>query len=918
MATATSTAIRAPGATPLPAPLLYLAIGLVAGAVIAFQIFIMRVFAVGSWTHFGSFVVALAMLGFGLASAVMALAEGFFQRRWRAISTITVTLFGPLMAGCHVLAQQNPFNPIFLVSDPVQKWNLALNFILYFVPFLSAAVFIGTVFLKSTAIFGRVYFADLAGAGLCGLLVLGGMFLFPPENLLIVPLLIWFAGGICWLLWIGSRGGLIALALAGLLAVGLQFVLPQAANLTTIAVSDYKGVSYARRFPDATEVYASHSPFGDLRIYQSSYLHFAPGLSDNAAFNIPQMPSNAFLGMYIDSDGPIGIMRALPAEQTAYFRYLPMYYPFLIKEDPSVFVVQFGGGISTAVALASGAASVTAAESNPAVLAAMDAPVVRDFTGDLLGDPRIEMVPYEGRLFLGSTDRRYDIIDLSLADSVGLSSPGGFAISERYAYTREAMATYMRALEEGGVLSVTVWNKEEPPKSVLRLYATMVAAARDVDPANVANSFYVSANYLSTATVLYKRGGFTPEEIAILSDNSYAMSFDEVYAPGMMPPDEASTVLAEYYEQIFGTGDAGLPDPGDPLLDPALLNPGGADPLLDPALANPAGGSPLLDPLLANPAGGSPMLDPLLGVPEPSGPQVLPATAVGRLAWQALVTDTWSEFADAYVFDVAELTNNRPYFAAYVRPGDLTKTLDRLELFQDDWGYLSVWATLLVAGIAALLLLLLPLVFGWRTIFSRYPGKLGTLLYFACLGFGYMLVEVGMISKFILALSTPTVSASVLITGMLVFSGLGSLVSERFLDRARTVMPFVFAGIGALLVGYSLFLDPVLDWIGTFPYAVRLVFCLLLIAPPAFLMGFPLATGMSWLGRLKKNHLFIWAWGINGSFSVIASAAIPVLATSFGLTAVVQFAGAAYLIAIPAFFAVLLPLRGVLRAAAAG
>ena len=130
-------------------------------------------------------------------------------------------------------------------------------------------------------------------------------------------------------------------------------------------------------------------------------------------------------------------------------------------------------------------------------------------------------------------------------------------------------------------------------------------------------------------------------------------------------------------------------------------------------------------------------------------------------------------------------------------------------------------------------------------------------------------------------------------------------------------MPFVFAGIGALLVGYSLFLDPVLDWIGTFPYAVRLVFCLLLIAPPAFLMGFPLATGMSWLGRLKKNHLFIWAWGINGSFSVIASAAIPVLATSFGLTAVVQFAGAAYLIAIPAFFAVLLPLRGVLRAATA-
>ena len=36
------------------------AVGLVAGAVIALQIGIMRVFSVGSWAHFGSLVVSLA------------------------------------------------------------------------------------------------------------------------------------------------------------------------------------------------------------------------------------------------------------------------------------------------------------------------------------------------------------------------------------------------------------------------------------------------------------------------------------------------------------------------------------------------------------------------------------------------------------------------------------------------------------------------------------------------------------------------------------------------------------------------------------------------------------------------------------------------------------------------------------------
>src|SRR3974377_949346 len=62
---------------------LYAAVGLAAGAVIALQIDIMRVFTVGSWAHFGSLVVSLAMLGFGLTSAVMTVAKDWFSRHWR-------------------------------------------------------------------------------------------------------------------------------------------------------------------------------------------------------------------------------------------------------------------------------------------------------------------------------------------------------------------------------------------------------------------------------------------------------------------------------------------------------------------------------------------------------------------------------------------------------------------------------------------------------------------------------------------------------------------------------------------------------------------------------------------------------------------------------------------------------------------
>ena len=183
------------------------------------------------------------------------------------------------------------------------------------------------------------------------------------------------------------------------------------------------------------------------------------------------------------------------------------------------------------------------------------------------------------------------------------------------------------------------------------------------------------------------------------------------------------------------------------------------------------------------------------------------------------------------------------------------------------------------------------------------------MLYFACLGLGYIMVEVGLISRFTLSLAHPTVSASVLIAGMLVFSGLGSLVSARFTDRARTVMPVIFVTIAALLFAYGSLLDPLLGWIGTTAYGWRLAICFALIAPPAFLMGFPMAVAMTWLARLGKDEMFIWAWGINGCFSVVGAALVPILATAFGLSAVLNTSAVAYLLAIAGLFALLTPLR---------
>ena len=340
-------------------------------------------------------------------------------------------------------------------------------------------MFLGCVFLKSNKTFGRVYFADLAGSGLSGLVFLGAMYVFPPVDLIAAPLALWAASCLAWSFLPGARRALAPFVVSAVVAFGGHFVVAPELGLSRLAVNDYKGASYARRLPEAKKVYESWSPFGFLEAYTTSYLHFAPGLSDNAGFNLPEMPANAYLGLYIDSDGPIGVMRHLTAKETAYFHYLPMYYPYVIKKAPKTFIVQFGGGISTEVALSSGSKDVTVAEGNRAILEAFRSPVFRNFTDDILS--KVHVVDYEGRHFLAQTKEKFDVIDLSLANSTGLSNPGGFAVVEKFPYTQEAMETYMRALADGGVLAVTIWNKEEPPKSVLKLYATMAAASRALD-----------------------------------------------------------------------------------------------------------------------------------------------------------------------------------------------------------------------------------------------------------------------------------------------------------------------------------------------------------------------------------------------------------------------------------------------------
>src|SRR5262249_33088453 len=111
-------------------------------------------------------------------------------------------------------------------------------------------------------------------------------------------------------------------------------------------------------------------------------------------------------------------------------------------------------------------------------------------------------------------------------------------------------------------------------------------------------------------------------------------------------------------------------------------------------------------------------------------------------------------------------------------------------------------------------------------------------------------------------------------------------------------------------IGYGLALDRALEWIAALPYLLRLIVCFALILPPAFLMGLPMPIAMAWLSRLGKDHMFLWAWSVNGCFSVVGAALVPVVALSFGRAPALIIVGCAHLRAMLGSCAILLPLAG--------
>ncbi len=208
-------------------------------------------------------------------------------------------------------------------------------------------------------------------------------------------------------------------------------------------------------------------------------------------------------------------------------------------------------------------------------------------------------------------------------------------------------------------------------------------------------------------------------------------------------------------------------------------------------------------------------------------------------------------------------------------------------------GVLMLTVTLLTAACIAV-----PLLVASRSRLAGTPrGIKSHLLYFAAIGFGFMLIEISQVQRLAIFLGHPVYSLAVVLFSLLLASGLGSLSTSRLaahLQRRRLVLLGLLI---ATLVTFGALTPMVIRQFEAASTSIRIAVSVAILSPIGFFMGMAFPIGMQ-RALTEAPSIAPWLWGINGAASVCASVLVVVISLGAGISAAFWVGTVCYVIAL--------------------
>jgi hypothetical protein len=785
----------------------YLEILLVSFAGLLLEIGYTRIVSFKLFYYYTYLIIGLALLGIGTGGVIVAI-----SRRLNRAATETILMWSLLIGAASVglgyaIVARTSIDTLAIWSYGTGAsfsniGRLLLICVALFASFVPVGIVVSTLFGRRADHIGRLYFADLVGAGLaCAVVVSLIAWIAPPATIILAGLILALAG-----LRIAARRRSRAVLLAG----GLTVVLAIATAAPSILPEQRTDASKSDLRHGAPIVYSAWSPIFRVDVTQlgpDARILLHDGLLGSVMYRWNGDP--ATLGRY-DTD--------------------PRLLPFAVAgEQPSnVLIIGAAGGNEVLTSLRFGAGHIDAVELNPVTYDLVTKTFAK-YDGHLADNPRVNFVKGDGRSYLAGTDSNYRIVWFPAPDSyaaTNAATAGANVLSESYLYTSEAVSDSLEHLAPGGIVAAQFGELayETRPNRTTRYVATARHALEKLgirDPAGhilVATS--AAGNFSQLSTILVKRTPFTPTEVSrFVAGLSTVPGSTLRYAPGH--PELQNTVTT-------------------------------------------------------------------------------------------VATSSSSQLADFYKnhpYSVGPITDNQPFFWHFARFGDVIKNFGD-PVRNDPEAGIGERVLLLLLAVAILLAavsLLMPFV-AIRQTWVKLPKKRRSAVYFAALGLGFIFFEITLIQLLVLFLGYPTYSLTVTLMSILIFTGVGAYLTERYKHRQSRVVPMLLGALVLLTLFYEFGLPPLTSAAISLPLAVRVAIAFLVLAPLGLCLGAFMPLGLGAVAGITDfpREYVAWGWAVNGFASVIGAVLTTILAMSFGFRVVLVVALLCYVVAV-------LALRGLTR-----
>lgn len=852
-------------------------------ASIGYEIALTRFFALSSWSEYGYWVISLAMLGLAASGTVAALAARPLLRLGQTVLVLLPVLaMAAATIGWHWTTLV-PFNPLELQNR--QLWsgqfaNIAQYYAALFPFFFLVGLYVSLVFVVNARQIGRVYAADLAGAGLGAVAVLALMFVVPPFDLVaaLLPALALAAGLEAWAH--PARRRWVVIALLVFLPCEASLVLANQAR-----VNEFKDIFAPLNTRGSQVVAEIRSPKGRYLLVDSFVERYETDLSNNAGrLGVKGLP-RAF-GLYHDGNR----IAALPREgepDTAYFTATLDSLPYRLRPGARALLLGAAGGFRLHEARGAGASTIEIIEPDTVLRNALIAGLgpVEPING-AMGRRVLDTGP----LALAGLERDgvFDVIDITrefLAQSD----------TNRAVLSAETLAALLRMLTPNGLLSFTVSIREFPVYAAQAMVASHAALRR----AGIAQPARHVAIYRSAFNVrlLLSPAPFEPETLDAIARFCDERSFDLVHLAGR---DLAGVRVYNSLSLVsFAATESPMqgPSEGTISLGPTAGAPAAPD---APGARRSRGAHTIVDQKDERHGVG--------GYSVVSG--ALPADDPLRQEAAAALAGLGSPFHG--FFQLRPPTLDRPFFTGVLPIDRLGTILERVELVpREELAWLVNLAVLVQALALALAVAALPLFA--RGAFREVRGRQFALVlcYFAGLGVGFLTLEIFLIEKASHYLQDRTFAFGFVLAAMLVSAGAGSWLAQRQVARPQRAVTLAVLIALVWIVLAVAGLDRLLAETAGWPLVLRFLVLLVVIAPLALVLGMPMALGLSQFDG-RAVTLMPWAWAINGAGSVIATPLANLVMVELGYTVLLGLAFALYVVV-----ACSLPGRGEIRPALA-